>query len=181
MLSRLVAGLAFAFISQLAGCVAWPVIKVVQPEASALVVDADGQAIAGARVMLIAKRWYGKRHSKLHDLRAVKVTDRAGRVKFEQTSEIGSHRCAMVPHGSGCSRYRYEYAWCVVAGGFNTYLTPGLFEVWTALPVFNPTPRFVMQPGRSYPCPNPLVDKDSKPLPILPWAEPVGSASRIEQ
>ena len=122
----------------LTGCVPYPTYKLVQPEASATILDEAHQPVVNARVALVAQAVPGRSDERS---RSEQRTNKDGKVSFEEHHEWQAE--SLMIHG----RQFYYWNWCVEKTGYETFSTSyGISDS------FDAHPEIILKPGASLSC-----------------------------
>ena len=124
----------------LSGCVPYPAYKLVQPEASATVLDEAHRPVLDARVVLVTQAVLGRRDERS---RSEQRTDENGKASFEARHEWQAESLMM--HG----RQFYYWNWCVEKPGYATFSTS-----YNNAESFNAYPEVSLKKGASLSCDN---------------------------
>ena len=122
----------------LSGCVPYPVYKLVQPEASATVLDEAHRPVLDARVVLVTQAVPGRRDERS---RSERRTDENGKASFEVRHEWQAE--SLMIHG----RKFYYWNWCVEKPGYETFSTS-----YNSAEDFNAHPEVSLKSGVSRAC-----------------------------
>ena len=120
----------------LSGCVPYPAYKLVQPEASATILDEAHRPMSDARVVLVIRA-----HPGLLDDHVEKQTDDDGKASFEARHEWQTE--SLMIHG----RHFYYWNWCMEKPGYETFST-----VYHNADDFDARPVVSLKPGVSLSC-----------------------------
>jgi len=122
--------------AMLSGCVPYPSYKLVQPEASATILDEQHRPLPDARVVLVTRA-----HVSVQDDRSELRTSDDGKVSFEAHHEWQAE--SLMIHG----RKFYYWNWCVEKPGYETFSTS-----YNSAEDFNAHPEVSLKPGVSRSC-----------------------------
>jgi hypothetical protein len=121
----------------LAGCVAYPVHKMLQPHTEVTVRDGTGRPLAGVSVHLVTRA----HPPGMAPSRATQATDAAGQAGFPRVSEWRAETLAL--HGAQA----FYWNLCIRHPGFVTHET-----AYSAARQFDARPVVTLSPGDSRPC-----------------------------
>ena len=124
--------------AMLSGCVPYPAYKLVQPEASATILDEQHRPVPDARVVLVIRA-----HVSVLDDRSELRTGDDGKASFEARHEWQAESLMM--HG----RHFYYWNWCVEKPGYETFSTS-----YDNAESFDAYPEVSLQKGASLSCDN---------------------------
>ena len=120
----------------LSGCVPYPAYKLVQPEASATILDEQHRPVPDARVVLVIRA-----HVSVLDDRSELRTGDDGKASFEARHEWQAE--SLMIHG----RKFYYWNWCVEKPGYETFSTS-----YNSAEDFDAHPGVHLKPGVSRSC-----------------------------
>ena len=121
----------------LSGCVPYPAYKLVQPEASATILDEQHRPLPDARVVLVIRAYPGT----LLDDHSEQRTGDDGKASFEAHHEWQAE--SLMIHG----RHFYYWNWCVEKPGYETFST-----AYHRAEDFDAHPAVRLKPGVSRSC-----------------------------
>ena len=122
----------------LSGCVPYPAYKLVQPEASATILDEQRRPLPDARVVLVIRA-----HPSQLDEHVEKQTSDDGKASFEARHEWQTE--SLMIHG----RHFYYWNWCVEKPGYETFSTS-----YDKAESFDAYPEVSLKKGASLSCDN---------------------------